>query len=515
MIRPIKAAAAWIERMPDTRGWFDRHLAAPRKQYVALLLLGLVLRVATFGDPNLHVDESFYFLVGQEMHRGALPYVDIWDRKPLGLFIIYYLIAGISTSVVTYQIAAWLIAGSTAMVIALIARRWIGVQGAVLAGASYLFMIGAQEGYGGQSPVFYNLLIAGAALLLLDQRKALERGNPGWRTFAAMALCGLALTVKQTTLFESIFFGLFVIFCLVRSRIPMPRTAGIALACMGLGALPTVATGSAYYLLGHWAEWWQAMFLSNLAKAGTTVPQALFGFIVMCLRIYPYIGIALVTYAIRDGSTINRGSRIFLVIWIIFSVIGVLSVPNFYTHYALPLIVPLSISAGILLDRRDIGLFIFIFLSVFSIIINGSFNLSSRRASIASLDRMASVIQRHDPAGQLFVFDGPPALYSLAHRRPPTPLAFPHHLNHLIEKNVSQFDTVAEVKRVLQAKPGAVVIGVFPKNRPVMRATRAPVMDYVIRNCRIIAVDSAYEVGRTELVAIWGDCREGAPGRSR
>ena len=118
-----------------------------------LILLGLLLRCSTFGDTNLHVDETFYFLVGQEMHHGAIPYVDIWDRKPVGLFLIYWAIAGISSSVVAYQVAAWLFASSTAMVINLIARRWAGTQGGLLAGASYLFMLGPQEGYGGQSPV--------------------------------------------------------------------------------------------------------------------------------------------------------------------------------------------------------------------------------------------------------------------------------------------------------------------------------------------------------------------------
>ena len=67
---------------------------------VLFLLASLALRFSTFGDTNLFVDDVFYFLVGQRMHEGVLPYVDVWDRKPLGLFAIYWAIAAISTSVV-------------------------------------------------------------------------------------------------------------------------------------------------------------------------------------------------------------------------------------------------------------------------------------------------------------------------------------------------------------------------------------------------------------------------------
>ncbi|MFC3213951.1 hypothetical protein [Novosphingobium panipatense] len=37
------------------------------------LVTAIALRIATFGDPNLHVDESFYQTVGIAMHEGAIP----------------------------------------------------------------------------------------------------------------------------------------------------------------------------------------------------------------------------------------------------------------------------------------------------------------------------------------------------------------------------------------------------------------------------------------------------------
>ncbi|HET9630369.1 MAG TPA: hypothetical protein VFP14_12895, partial [Novosphingobium sp.] len=89
----------------------------PTVQFCTLIAASLLLRLATFGDPNLHVDEGFYLLVGQEMHHGAVPYVDIWDRKPLGLFLIYWVFAAFPNPVLAYQLGAWLAASLTAFIV--------------------------------------------------------------------------------------------------------------------------------------------------------------------------------------------------------------------------------------------------------------------------------------------------------------------------------------------------------------------------------------------------------------
>ena len=56
---------------------------------LVLTLVALVVRARTFGNPVIGFDEQFYLLVGDRMLHGALPYVDIFDRKPIGLFLLY------------------------------------------------------------------------------------------------------------------------------------------------------------------------------------------------------------------------------------------------------------------------------------------------------------------------------------------------------------------------------------------------------------------------------------------
>jgi hypothetical protein len=54
--------------------------------FSGLLAFALLMRGQTFNDPVLGFDEQFYLLVGDRMLHGAVPYVDIFDRKPIGLF---------------------------------------------------------------------------------------------------------------------------------------------------------------------------------------------------------------------------------------------------------------------------------------------------------------------------------------------------------------------------------------------------------------------------------------------
>ncbi|MEO9131830.1 MAG: hypothetical protein ABI240_11545, partial [Sphingomonas sp.] len=100
------------------------HLAA-RDRLVVIILVTLVARAITFGDPVVHVDESFYFATAYGWAHGATPYIDIWDRKPIGLFVVYLPAAmfGVKAGIWAYQIMALASLVGTACLIARLAER--------------------------------------------------------------------------------------------------------------------------------------------------------------------------------------------------------------------------------------------------------------------------------------------------------------------------------------------------------------------------------------------------------
>jgi hypothetical protein len=148
---------------------------------LTLLAIALVTRAGRFGDPAIQMDEQFYLVVADQIWHGALPYVDIWDRKPILLFLLYAALSPLSgDGIIAYQIGAMLFSTMTSFAIVLIAQRFTNLRGAWLAGAAYLLYLPALDGGGGQSPVFYNLFMAIGALEVVRAGEA-PRSIGVWR----------------------------------------------------------------------------------------------------------------------------------------------------------------------------------------------------------------------------------------------------------------------------------------------------------------------------------------------
>lgn len=468
------------------------------------IAVAIALRASTFGDTNLNSDDEFYFLVGQRMHLGAIPYVDVWDRKPLGLFLIYYLIAGISTSVVAYQLAATLFAAATALAVYGMVIQLADRKGAVMAGIAYLALLGPLDGYGGQSPLFYNLFIAAAALLVLREREALAQAIASKAIPTAMLLCGLAITIKQTTIFEAVYLGLWALTMLRRGGCGWAALARYGLGFAALGALPMLAIAGVYAAIGHWPEFWHAMVISNLSKAPLDPARIRFHLASIGLRIAPIALVAAIGLRRGDGLA---GARGFLIGWLIAALIGFVSVPNFYVHYALPLLVPLSVAAGLFFAAGNRGVIAFAVVIVWCQVWYSSTDRAWTLASMRSMQAMATTVEAHDHGKGLLVYDGPPYLYAMTQRPFLSPLVFPHHLNHLIERNVSHLATDKQIDAILAKGPGVVVMSMQPRNFPINMDSYRKVSDYIHGKCRLIRVVTAYEQLVRTPIGIYGDCQ--------
>lgn len=127
--------------------------------------------------------------------------------------------------------------------------------------------------------------------------------------------------------------------------------------------------------------------------------------------------------------------------------------------------------------------------------------------SIAAMNQLTRAFEAHGAGRSLFVYEGPPFLYTMTAQPFPPPLAFPAHLYHGIEKDVSHLSTRAEVERVLAGHPGVVVMTREPRDGPINAETYALVSAYVEANCRLVDEVEAPERLRADTVLVWGECR--------
>ena len=475
-------------------------LKHPAGQFALLLLAALIWRCDTFGDPSLHDDEVFYHAVGVAMHQGALPYVDVWDRKPFGLFALYWLITAVSFAPIAYQLAATLAAATAGWAVARLAQHWSTWQAGLLAGLAYILWLAPLQGYGGQTPVFYNPFIALAALLVVGALPALRNGEAPRAVAWAMLLAGLGITIKTTALFEGAFLGLFAAIALSRSPLGPKRSLRPVAVWITAGALPSLAIAAAYWGMGHWHEYWQAMVTSNLTK-----PADLYtGWIrlrLMYLALAPLLALAAFGLLNLPGD-----ARRFLLLWLGAAFLSLLAVANFYLHYALPLLVPLCVAAAGFLTRRIAGPAALLAMAAYSFWIEPPFRFEHTRKSQAAMTALVQTVQTHAAGRGLLTFEGPTQLYRLTGKPFITPLVFTMHLSALIEKDVSHLSTLNEMQRALAQRPGVVVMSDPIINGPVNPETEALVRGYVTANCRFIGKQTILQRGQTIDLAVWGDC---------
>jgi hypothetical protein len=165
---------------------------------LGLLAAAVVTRYGALGDASYWEDEQLFFHIGLRVAQGAIPYVDVWDRKPPGLFLLYARFAKVWPSPWGFQLAALAAAWGTALALALMARGLTGREMAGwVAGVLYLVALLLFDGRSGEAGVFGNLLMAWAAWLVIS-RPGVRRGCGwpccwrGWRSPSSRPRCSRA-----------------------------------------------------------------------------------------------------------------------------------------------------------------------------------------------------------------------------------------------------------------------------------------------------------------------------------
>ena len=477
-------------------------LTRPRTRYTTVALAGLLLlvtigtRFGAFGDPQLHPDDQFYLLTGRALLQGDLPYIEIWDRKPIGLFLIYAGIAALGgEGVLQYQLVAGLFAFLTSLAIVATARRLTNSQGAWSAGILYLLLLPILEGHGGQSPVFYNLLMVLAVRLTVD---ALQGEATLARALGAMALCGVALVIKPTTMFEGVAIGLGHLWALWRKQQALGPLLPRAALMLTVAIAPTAATFAAYAALGYAGTMWDATVVSIFRKGPMAAADrfADVARLLYALTIPVVIAVGALLQQWRHAT--DRTPVLFVSLWLGCAILGFVSVPYFFIHYGLPLAVPLCVAAAYVLgDRRD-GLVLLAIAAVLPVIALPRMSAEARHGN-SELARLADDIKRDGRGGCLHVHSGPPHLYTMTRACRATRFIFPDHLESEVEASALPVDPVAEAEAIFARRPTHIVT--TPRLLRERNNRTAAVFEHYLA-CRYRRL-GAYQVRLVSRTTLW------------
>jgi hypothetical protein len=441
-----------------------------------LAVFTLIVRGVWFGDPNADIDEQLYSLIGSGMLEGKVPFVDLWDRKPWGLFALFALAhAAGGPGPVAYQAlaAVFTLAGGvmTFVLARPLAARWTAA-GAGLLTVVLAALFGAHSA---NSEVFFIPMMLAMALLVRDP----DHPRARLRALAAMLIGGAALQVKYTVLPQCLFFGLWALWGEHRRGAGPVRLAGQAALFGLLGLLPTILVGAGYALAGHWQAFVFANFLSFFDRLPSGAGR-LHGPIMLLLL--PLLGLALLGLnAARRRPAHERRAHAFSGLWLAAALATVFLPSTVYGYYLAALIPPCVLLALPLFARKDPTAFnplIMAPAALFLALLPSQYGIA--QGSRAAAERMAAAIAPHVDGETrcLLVFDGPTALYRLSGSCLPTRFIYPDHLNNALEREALGVRQEDEVARILAGRPPVIVIAdtaLTPQNPAALGQVRAAI----------------------------------------
>ncbi|WP_394654110.1 hypothetical protein [uncultured Sphingomonas sp.] len=434
----------------------DRADWRPGIALTLLLAIAFAVRAHDFGNPVIHVDEQYYLLVGDRLLGGAIPYLDLWDRKPPGLFLLFAAMRMLpGDGIIAYQVTATLFAAVTGWLIALGGRR-LGATtvGAVAAGVAYIVWLSFLSGRGGQSPVFYNLFMAGGGLLTLGLPARAAAGDRRGIVISGAVACllaGLAIQVKYTPVVEGAMFGLAHLWYLHRAGARPVWVAAAGLAWMALGALPTLAVVAWYRAQGPavFDAFWFANFTSVTLRRGYPMAKIVARLVGTGAQLSVLAICVVASLRARPRAAETR----LTFLWLIAALIAFAMIGAFFDHYALPLLVPIAVLAAPALG----GLAIARWALAGAAAILAVLHMANDPDERASAYGAARILAAHRGAGCPYVFAGDSILYHLARSCIPTPYAFPSTLAYEPERGAVGIDEAAEVARILATRPPVIV----------------------------------------------------------
>lgn len=428
--------------------------AGPRLALLAFAIAGfaVALRWGAFGNANAGLDEQFYLLVGDRMWSGGWPYLDIWDRKPAGLFLLY---AGIRAlpgdGVLAYQLIATAALAATGIVAAALARQVLPRAAACACGLAIVFY-GVLLGMGfGEAPIFYDLLTVIAGALVLARLEQPRPGLPDRRALTAMALCGLAITLKTSAVFEGGAFGLLLLHADWREagRATAVRRGAAYLA---IGVAPTAGIAAVYAAHGGLDAFVFANVLSVFQRNGGADAASMARGLAVLLMLLPLIVPALV-----ELRHLPAPRRRWLAAWLAAGLLSFVAVGHYYEHYALPLVTPLALAAAHGLRRRAAG-WIAIGVTALAGAALARGAGETTRQDIADLAALTRAIPPEVKTGCLFVYEGPLHLYRRTGACLPGRYVFPGHFTEPSEDGALERPSAEILRDTLARRPAAIVM---------------------------------------------------------
>ena len=334
----------------------------------AILGITFLLRMKFWNQP-FQMDEGVYGYIGWGMLDGLVPYKDVFDHKPPGIYLLYSLVFLLTEpSALNVKVFASIYTLGTALAVFLLTRKVAGAKAGCLSMLLFgIFSCGPKiDGGGVNAEIFMILPYTLAAYFLLQAAETDKRKS----YFLAGLFTGLACTIKQVAVVNFLWIAAFLLFRIWRRR--TEKTVGeIAAdgAAVAVGTLlPWIPFALYFYVNDAFRAffYWQVSFnfgymdqgpkyLENLTilykQMKMVLSENLF------LWLLALIGLSFLWRRISESEdscsdtalqpSERRVVLLLLATWPLFSFLGIMLGRRYYGHYFIQIIPSLAVLGGI------------------------------------------------------------------------------------------------------------------------------------------------------------------------
>ncbi|NEP90225.1 MAG: hypothetical protein F6K18_27250 [Okeania sp. SIO2C2] len=338
--------------------------------FLAFLLLSFFLRFWTLFVSVLDKDESIYILGADSLLNGNLPYIEIWDNKPPGIFILFSLTMLIlGKSIVSIRILSIIATTFTSYFlysIGAVIDKKQGEKIGLLAGALYAIFSLHNDGAAANAEILFAPLVTGAFLLLFQNRKP-----SNIKVFLSGLILGIGMQIKYLVVMDVL--GLTLLGSLFKKEeeaesrkekrnlqnnfqtIDIFKNLSFSLfkfyIILGTGLiLPAVIIAVIYQFSGYFDEYIYATLTANSKYVAMTnfswsdlfnrLRKQVLGNILLWLCLF-WTPIYLFVFARHKFK--QERKFIYLFVWLSCAFLAVLLSKRFYNHYFLQLLPPLCL----------------------------------------------------------------------------------------------------------------------------------------------------------------------------
>ena len=316
------------------------------RKYPFLLFLtaSMLLRILSFHFSVIDHDESTYLVIANQMLKGDILYVDVWDTKPPGIFLLFAgIISVIGKSIVMLRMCtAGVVAFSAYLLFK--TKKAIGSteRNSLISGLFLIVFLSMYRfGMAGNTEIFFGSAIM-LGLYLIVRYQFLFLAGLAW---------GVAMSIKTVAVFDLFAFFIGGLFLFLMNKISFINGI-VSLFKLFLGfIIPTIIIGAYYYSTGYFSEYVEACWVVPSRYSSEIIFGDVINFIFNThLKFFPFFILLYWNVIVRFWKNRKLPEHyVFIIPWLIMTIIAAILPGKYFNHYILQMAIPICwLSADII-----------------------------------------------------------------------------------------------------------------------------------------------------------------------